>query len=80
MVAELAAGIDGVDGAEAIKAQVSRQLHQPVVTTVLARAAFYPAEEYHQDYARKNPMRYRLYRTGCGRDRRVAQLWGTAAH
>jgi peptide-methionine (S)-S-oxide reductase len=66
--------------AESIKSQVTRQLHQPVATAVLARAPFYPAEEYHQDYARKNPMRYRLYRNGCGRDRRVAQIWGSAAH
>jgi len=38
--------------------------------------AFYAAEEYHQDYYLKNPLRYKYYRTVCGRDRRLNQLWG----
>ena len=47
------------------------------VVTVTAQAKpFYSAEDYHQDYYKKNPIRYRVYRAGCGRDRRVAQLWG----
>ena len=41
--------------------------------------AFYPAEDYHQDYYRKNPVRYQLYRSGCGRDARLKQLWGDRA-
>ncbi len=48
-----------------------------VVTEVTAFDAFYPAEEYHQDYYRKNPVRYKLYRTGCRRDQRLAELWGS---
>jgi len=47
-----------------------------IVTAIYQAKPFYSAEEYHQDYYKKNPIRYRLYRTGCGRDRRVAQLWG----
>jgi len=39
-------------------------------------STFYPAEDYHQDYYIKNPVRYRLYRYGCGRDTRLEQLWG----
>lgn len=47
-----------------------------IVTEVLPTKPFYNAEEYHQDYYKKNPVRYRIYRTGCGRDRRIEQLWG----
>lgn len=47
-----------------------------IVTHIQAAKAFYPAEDYHQDYYKKNPIRYNVYRRGCGRDRRVQQLWG----
>lgn len=47
-----------------------------VVTEVTELSAFYPAEDYHQDYYKKNPLRYKSYRYGCGRDRRLDQLWG----
>jgi peptide-methionine (S)-S-oxide reductase len=48
---------------------------QEVATRILDRNTFYPVEEYHQDYAKKNPLRYSYYRSGCGRDRRLAELW-----
>jgi peptide-methionine (S)-S-oxide reductase len=51
----------------------------PVVTEVLSAAPFYRAEEYHQDYYTKNPVRYKYYRTSCGRDARVKELWGAEA-
>ena len=64
--------------AEASKAALdsSGKLPGPVVTEILAATTFYPAEEYHQDYHNKNPIRYAYYRNGCGRDARLEQLWG----
>ena len=48
-----------------------------IQTEIRALEEFYAAEEYHQDYYRKNPLRYKLYRRGCGRDQRLEELWGS---
>jgi peptide-methionine (S)-S-oxide reductase len=47
-----------------------------IATQIVLVGTFYPAEEYHQDFYKKNPLRYRQYRQGCGRDARLKQLWG----
>jgi len=54
----------------------SKPFSEPIVTTIAAAKPFYLAEDYHQDYYKKNPIRYRFYRSGCGRDARVEELWG----
>lgn len=54
----------------------NKPFKDPIVTTIAAAKPFYLAEDYHQDYYKKNPIRYKLYRSGCRRDQRVAQLWG----
>ncbi len=56
----------------------SGRFDQPLVTAIVPAAIFYPAEDYHQHYAQKNPIRYKFYRHGCGRDQRLEALWGAS--
>jgi peptide-methionine (S)-S-oxide reductase len=67
--------------AEASRAALekSKPFREPIVTSIEMAGPFYPAEEYHQDFYKKNPVRYELYRKGCGRDARLKQLWGDKA-
>jgi peptide-methionine (S)-S-oxide reductase len=56
----------------------SKPFKQPIVTEITKAGVFYRAEDYHQDYYKTNPVRYKLYRNGCGRDARLKELWGKA--
>jgi peptide-methionine (S)-S-oxide reductase len=62
--------------AQASKNKVATQLGKPVQTEIASAGAFYKAEEYHQDFYKKNAVKYKFYRWNCGRDQRLEELWG----
>ena len=68
--------------ADASKAALERsgKFTKPLVTEIAPSTAFHPAEEYHQDYYKKNPLRYKLYRAGSGRDGYLKKTWGSSSH
>lgn len=66
--------------AESAKADAAAVLKQEIATLILPATTFTPAEDFHQNYYRTNPVRYRYYRYACGRDARIEEVWGAAAH
>jgi peptide-methionine (S)-S-oxide reductase len=62
--------------ASRVALEKSKPFKAPIVTQVVRAAEFTPAEEYHQDFYKKNPVRYKVYKTGCGREARLQALWG----
>lgn len=67
--------------AEVSKAELEKsgRFKSRITTEIVAQTTFYPAEDYHQDYYLNNPIRYKIYRGGCGRDSRLRELWGAEA-
>jgi peptide-methionine (S)-S-oxide reductase len=62
--------------AEASKQALAPRFKQPIATEITAAGPFYPAEDYHQDFYKKNQYRYQYYKYGCGRAQRLEQIWG----
>ena len=71
---------EGLTVASKENIEKTKPFSDPIKVELIEASKFYPAEKYRQDYYKKNPLRYRYYRHGCGRDKRVKELWGSSVH
>ena len=79
LIGLMALGTASIADTAGPKAEVAKLLKTKIAVEIRDAKPFWPAEDYHQDYAGKNPVKYKFYRWSCGRDQRIKAVWSAAA-